>query len=100
MLCLVAPRYLLVAIPGILLNLAATRESLQAGLVGHYLWPILPWVFLASIDGVKRVRQYAPRAATVWLAGLVALTVLDSPLSVRSLNSKVQDLDACTDGPT
>ena len=94
MLCLVAPRYLLVAIPGILLNLAATRESLQAGLVGHYLWPILPWVFLASIDGVKRVRQYAPRAATVWLAALVALTVLDSPLSVRSLNSKVQDLDA------
>ena len=94
MLCLVAPRYLLVAIPGILLNLAATRESLQAGLVGHYLWPILPWVFLASIEGVKRVRLYSPRVATLWLAGLAALTVLDSPLSLRSLTSQLKDTDA------
>jgi uncharacterized membrane protein len=94
MLCLVAPRYLVVAIPGVLLNLAATRESLQAGLVGHYLWPILPWVFLATIEGVKRVRWYSPRVATLWLAGLAALTVLDSPLSLQSVRSLLQDADA------
>jgi uncharacterized membrane protein len=43
--CLLAPAWTAIALPGILVNLAAAPDTLQAGLLGHYLWPILPWLF-------------------------------------------------------
>jgi uncharacterized membrane protein len=74
---LAAPAWLAVAIPGLLLNLAAVPTSAQAGLVGHYLWPILPWVFLAAIEGARRVptrlRRWGPLL-------LVLIAVNDTPV--------------------
>jgi uncharacterized membrane protein len=76
-LCLLSPSWMAVALPGIPINLAAVPGTGQAGLNGHYLWPILPWLFLAAVFGAKRI---AP-AASRWLpVAVVVIALVDMPL--------------------
>jgi uncharacterized membrane protein len=76
-LCLLSPSWMAVTLPGIAVNLAAVPGTGQAGLTGHYLWPILPWLFLAAVFGAKRI----PAAAGRWLPVVVAVVALvDMPL--------------------
>lgn len=74
---LLAPAWLAVAVPGLLLNLAAVPGSVQAELTGHNLWPILPWVFVAAAVGAARLparhRRWYP-----WL--IVVVSCIDAPL--------------------
>ena len=86
---LLAPAWAAIALPGILLNLAAAPETLQAGLLGHYLWPILPWLFAAAVVGIGRLERRAtpsgsPRPSwpmVRWLPVAIAVVALiDVPL--------------------
>jgi len=79
-LCWAAPGLLVPALPGIAASLAGRPDALQAGLISHYIWPILPFIFLAAIDGGRRALQRFPAAATLIVALLVGITVIDSPL--------------------
>jgi len=87
--CLLAPAWTAIAIPGIVVNLAAAPETLQAGLLGHYLWPILPWLFAAAVIGIGRLEPRAilsgpphpswPMAR--WLpVAIVVVALIDLPL--------------------
>jgi uncharacterized membrane protein len=86
--CLLAPAWAAIALPGILVNLAAAPDTLQAGLLGHYLWPILPWLFVASAIGLGRLQRRAALSGppsrwpvTPWLPLAVAIVALiDLPL--------------------
>jgi uncharacterized membrane protein len=76
-LCFLAPAWFAVALPGIAVNLAAAPDTLQAGLIGHYLWPILPWLFVAAVFGANRV----PARLTRWAPLVVVVVALiDVPL--------------------
>jgi uncharacterized membrane protein len=80
-LCLLSPRWMAVTLPGLALNLAAFSGSGQAGLSGHYLFPILPWLFVAAVFGAQRI----PVTPIRWFAlALIVVTLLDAPLP-RSL---------------
>jgi hypothetical protein len=79
-LCWAAPGVMVAALPGVAANLAGRPDALQAGLISHYIWPILPWIFVASIDGFRRVLERFPRRGSAVIAVLVAITVVDSPL--------------------
>jgi uncharacterized membrane protein len=89
--CLLAPAWAAIALPGILINLAAAPETLQAALLGHYLWPILPWLFAAAAIGAGRLEGRASRLegrATLsgsrlrrWLPmAIVLVALIDLPL--------------------
>jgi len=66
-----------VASPGIILNLAAEPGTGQAGLVGHYAWPILPWLFVAAVVGVRYAPIRHPRMVAVYI---IAITFSDLAL--------------------
>src|SRR5688572_819013 len=76
-LCFLAPRWLAIVLPGIAFNLAALPGTNQAGLGGHYLWPILPWLFVAAVHGARRLGSWGVRWIP-WVAMLIA--VADTPL--------------------
>jgi uncharacterized membrane protein len=78
--CLLAPTWAAIALPGMLMNLAAAPDTLQAGLLGHYLWPILPWLFVAAAIGAGRLGGQARWVAVIIL--LVALIDLPLPRAV------------------
>lgn len=59
--CWLRPKWLLVAAPAVLVTVAARDETLQSGLVGHYLFPILPFVFLAALDGAAYLQSKSPK---------------------------------------
>jgi uncharacterized membrane protein len=71
--------WLIVAGPGILVNTAASPGSQQAGLIGHYFWPVLPWIFIAAAAGALRIQRVSPRAIRLWFAALLIGTLVDSP---------------------
>ena len=72
---LLAPAWASIALPGIVVNLAAAPETLQAALLGHYLWPILPWLFAAAAIGSGRL------SAVRWLpAAILLVALIDLPL--------------------
>lgn len=77
LLCFLSPIWIVPALPGIALNLAAAPGTAQAGLHGHYLWPILPWLFVAAIFGASRIptpwRRWAPVV-------VVFVALVDMPL--------------------
>jgi hypothetical protein len=79
-LCVLDPAFLLVPLPAWLLNVAAEQDTMESAIVGHYWWPILPWVFISAIRGAQRVR---PRVLRVMSIALIAFTVVDSPLWLR-----------------
>lgn len=79
--CLLAPAWTAIAIPGIALNLAATPDTLQAALLGHYLWPILPWIFAAAAIGAGRLERSDARGASRWLPpAILIVALIDLPL--------------------
>ena len=77
---LLAPEYFAVALPGILLNLSVGRQFHQSALLGHYLWPILPWLFVAAIEGARRLIARFPRAGAPVAVLLFAAALGDTPL--------------------
>jgi uncharacterized membrane protein len=81
-LCFLAPRWFAIVLPGIMFNLAALPGTNQAGLGGHYLWPVLPWLFVAAVYGADRLGSRGLRWIP-WLAMLIA--VADTPLP-RAIN--------------
>jgi uncharacterized membrane protein len=83
-LCWLAPAVFAVAIPGLLLTLVANPHTRAIGVTGHYLFPILPWLFYASACGAAALHRRAPRVLTVLCAALIIGTVADSPLWRRS----------------
>jgi uncharacterized membrane protein len=91
--CLLAPAWAAIALPGVLINRAAAPQTLQAALLGHYLWPILPWIFAAAAIGTGRLASKATRSESHkgrailsgpplrWLAFAIAIVALiDLPL--------------------
>jgi uncharacterized membrane protein len=98
LICWLRPRWLLPIAPGVLLNLAAKDEALQSGLVGHYLWPILPFLFLAALEGARHAEERWPRAARVWALVLVLIVIADSPVARPSfLTSRLNDAAVARD---
>ena len=82
-LCLLAPAWFVVVLPGIFLNLVALPGTGQAGLIGHYLWPILPWLFVAAVFGTKRLPPALMTNRWVPVA-ILLVALIDMPLP-RSL---------------
>jgi uncharacterized membrane protein len=79
-LCFLSPLWAGIAVPGMVLNLVAIPSSAQAGLIGHFGWPILPWLFAAAVFGAQRVERSAGRWRpwVPWL--IVAIALVDFPL--------------------
>ena len=77
--CFVAPAWLVPAVPGFLINLAANPSSLQASFTGHYLWPILPWVFVAGLNGLEVIKRRWRHRMTLVVSALLLLVLLDWP---------------------
>lgn len=77
--CWASPRWLVIASPGILLDLAAKPE-MSSGFSGHYLWPILPWVFLAAVAGAMRIHSRWPSRIRMVAASMIVVTLAGSPL--------------------
>lgn len=77
-LCFLAPRWAAIALPGVALNLMAVPGTVQAGVSAHYLWPVLPWIFIAAVFGAQRI----PVALHRWLPlAIVAMTLMSTPLA-------------------
>jgi uncharacterized membrane protein len=75
--------WLLPAVPGILANLAT--NSGQAGLSAHYAWAILPWMFIASAYGLRRLDGLSRAVASAVACLACIATVLDSP-AIRGIS--------------
>ena len=71
------------ALPGMIANLAAAPDSMQSGLIDHYAWPILPWLFLAVAAGASWLHRRWPKAAAAWVAVLLVATAGDNPAIQR-----------------
>ena len=80
LLCWAAPRLLLPALPALILGASGAAVAVQGGLSGHYLWPLLPWLWLSAVDGWRRLSGRFPRFGTVLAAALVLVTIANSPL--------------------
>ncbi len=94
---LAAPLWALIPLPGALVNLAAHSGTVQSGLTGHYLWPILPWLFWATLLGAQRVSQRHARLAKILAVLFLVVIVADSPLWLgvrRDLSGLFTDLNA------
>ncbi len=89
-LCWAGPPWLAVVAPGALVNLAARSDTLQAGLHGHYIWPVLPWIFMATIAGSATLVRRLPKVEPYLVAGLFAITVVNSPLPRSLATTKVR----------
>ena len=92
-LCFLAPRWFAIALIGIALNLAALPGTNQAGLSGHYLWPVLPWLFVAAVYGAERLGRRGLRWIP-WVAMLIA--VADTPFPAAVIRSWHRDPLAAT----
>jgi uncharacterized membrane protein len=95
--CWLAPEWLVIAVPGIALDLAASPDTLQAGLTGHYLWPILPWLFVAGVVGSVRLIGRWPRSVPWLVAGLFLVTLVDAPIRGALWKLPWRDLPAATE---
>jgi uncharacterized membrane protein len=81
-----APLWLLPALPGLVVNLAAEPSSMQASLTGHYAWPVLPWIFIAAGAGIAWVARRSRRLSIAWVGLLVVFTLADNP-ALRRLHT-------------
>ena len=80
LLCWLTPEWLLPAAPGVVLNLAARRDSLQSAILGHYALPVIPWIFAAAVVGAGRLLRRFPRSKHAVITLLLGVAVLDTPL--------------------
>jgi uncharacterized membrane protein len=81
--------WLIPGLPGAFLNMAADPVTLQADLMNHYVWPVLPWIALAAAAGWRRVHGRWPRLAVAWLAVIAIVTALDSPALQRLHRTRI-----------
>ena len=88
-LALWSPLWILPAVPGALINMAADPATMQADLMSHYAWPILPWLSMAAAAGWQRLHCRWPRVAVAWLAALAVFTIVDSPALQRLHRTRV-----------
>jgi len=93
LLCWLAPEWLLPAAPGVLLNLAARRDSLQSAVLGHYALPVIPWIFAAAVVGASRVVRRFPRAKHVVIALLFGTAALDTPFWLHVARGPWRELE-------
>ncbi len=77
---LAAPAWVAIAVPGIFLNLAAAPGTLQAALLGHYLWPILPWLFAAAALGAGLIERRLGRRGRWLPLVILVVALIDLPL--------------------
>ena len=90
---LAAPVWLVPAVPGAVISMAADPATMQADLTNHYVWPVLPWLALAAAAGWQRISARWPRTALGWLIAVVAFTAADNPALQRLHRTRV-DADA------
>ena len=88
-LSLAAPVTLAPAVPGILINAAADPATMQAKLIDHYLWPMLPWLFMAAALGYRRFERAWPRVAPAFLGVLAVVTAADNPALQRARDTRL-----------
>jgi hypothetical protein len=81
------------ALPGMAVNMAAAPETMQAALMDHYAWPILPWVFMSTAAGALWLHGRSRRFAVFWVVLLLAATAIDNP-AVRRLHETRLNPDA------
>ena len=79
-LCWLAPAWAGVGVLGLIATNFANPHTMGIGTTGHYLFPVLPWIFFAAGEGAARLHRTAPRLLTVISAALLVVTVADSPL--------------------
>jgi uncharacterized membrane protein len=79
-LCWLAPTWAGVAVLGLIATHLANPHTMGIGTTGHYLFPVLPWIFFAAGEGAARLHRRAPRFLSVISAALLLVTVADSPL--------------------
>lgn len=87
--CLLAPVWAAIALPGMLVNMAAAPGTLQSALLGHYLWPILPWLFAAAAlagGRIERKMRWVPLVILV-----VALIDLPLPWAIARTSWRQPD---------
>jgi hypothetical protein len=89
-LCIGGPEWLVVLLPGVAANLAARPDTLQSVFVSHYVWPVLPWLFMAGAAGLTRLWRVAPRAGLAASALLALLTIADSPLWITRVPDRAE----------
>ena len=80
---LVGAAWMTPALAGLVANLAAAPDSMQSGLIDHYAWPILPWLFLSAAAGASWLHRRWPKAAAAWVAVLLVATAGDNPAIQR-----------------
>jgi hypothetical protein len=85
--------WLLPALPGMAVNMAAPPRTLQSSLLEHYAFPILPWLFMATAAGAAWLHGRQPRLAAIWLALLTIGTLADNP-ALRRLHNTGRAPDA------
>ena len=88
-------KFLAAAVPGIVANSAAKPEMQQAALIGHYFWPVMPWLFMATAAGALRLQRRSLRAARLWVLLLLCGTLADNT-AVRRLTRSQVDPEATT----
>ena len=73
--CFAAPVWLLPAAAGLVVDLTALPGTQLADVTGHYLYPIMPWVFIAGLGGLQVIHARWPRRLGP-VAGVLVLVVL------------------------
>ncbi|HEX5215683.1 MAG TPA: DUF2079 domain-containing protein [Vicinamibacterales bacterium] len=81
--------WMMPALPGVMANLAAAPDSMQSGLIDHYAWPILPWLFLSAAAGASWLHRRWPKAAAAWVVVLLLATAGDNPAIQRMFERRV-----------
>jgi uncharacterized membrane protein len=79
-LCWLAPEVFAVALPGLVVTSVANPHTAAVGITGHYLYPVLPWIFFAAALGAARLQSRAPMVLRAVSCLLLLGTIADSPL--------------------
>jgi uncharacterized membrane protein len=78
-LCWLAPELFAIAFPGLLVTLVANPHTRTIGISGHYLFPVLPWLFVAAAVGAGRLHAYSANAIRWLSVALIIGTAFDNP---------------------
>src|SRR6266545_1947802 len=79
-LCWLAPEVFAVALPGLFVTLVANPHTRTIGITGHYLFPVLPWLFIAAAIGALRLHAYSANALRLLSLALIVGTAVDNPM--------------------
>ncbi|MCY4510828.1 MAG: DUF2079 domain-containing protein [Acidobacteria bacterium] len=90
--CFAAPVWLLPMAPGVLVSLGALPDTQLANVTGHYVFPFMPWVFIAGLKGLEVVHARWPRRLGAVAAVLLVVVVADWPGWHRLGGIPVEDL--------